>query len=496
MAVVPRTSFGCVIPWLFSGLVAMAAATVLPAVAKEAEEERPVLLPWHTVVLQEDFHAGDEERIKSIADYQAMETRLFAELDKRVYGAVDPREKSLINRYWAGSHSDPRTSKPDWSRTMVLPVAKPRGGALLVHGLSDSPYIMRGLAEYLHKQGWHVVVLRLPGHGTAPSGLVEVKWQDWAAAVRLAAKDVVATVGTEKPLVLAGFSTGGALAVEYALSQRQGEPVPKPTSLLLFSPAIGVSSLGRVASTVHAVAKVPGLDKLGWDTIALEYDPYKYNSFAVNAGAQIWKLTQRIDDQLSDLKKHGGATGLPRILAFQSIADATVSTEAVVEALYGRLPNEGHRLVLFDANRVSSERQILKPELFAERDRLLNGPVLPFDLEIVTNENDGEFPVSSWVRTAGGTEVKHVPTNLRWPNDLFALSHVAVPVPADDPVYGATRPAKQSGRIWLGHAALYGERDMLLVPEGALLRLRYNPFFPWMTQRIGDFLAAPVNPRP
>jgi alpha-beta hydrolase superfamily lysophospholipase len=498
MSAATKTLFRYLRPWLLGSLVAVAAATALPAMAKDDQDgkERPVLQPWHTVELKSDFRASDAERIRTIADYQALETKLFAELDERVYGAVDPREKSLINRYWAGSNSDPRTTKPDWSRTIVLPLANPRGGALLVHGLSDSPYIMRGLAEYLHDHGWYVVVLRLPGHGTAPSGLLNVKWQDWAAAVRLAAKDIVATVGTGKPLVLAGFSTGGALSVEYALSQRQGEQLPKPSHLLLFSPAIGVSSLGRVASTVDAVSSLPGLDKLAWETISLEYDPYKYNSFAVNAGAQIWKLTQRIDDQLSDLAKHGGATGLPRILAFQSIADATVSTEAVVEALYGRLPNEGHRLVLFDANRVGSERQILKPELFAERDRLLGGPALPFDLEIVTNEKDGEFPVSSWVRAAGGNEVKHVPTKLKWPVDLFALSHVAVPVPADDPVYGGIRPAKPNGRIWLGHAALYGERDMLLVPETALLRLRYNPFFPWMTQRIGEFLEAPVAAKP
>ena len=86
--------------------------------------------------------------------------------------------------------------------------------------------------------------------------------------------------------------------------------------------------------------------------------------------------------------------------------------------------------------------------------------------------------------------MEHVPTRLLWPGDLFALSHVAVPVPADDPVYGEVRPARRNGRIWLGHAALYGERDMLLVPETALLRLRYNPFFPWMTQRIRDFLEV------
>ena len=481
--------------WLLASLLAAAAA--LPVIAQEKPEpERPVLQPWHTVILKSEFHAGDETRIKTIADYQALETTLFAELDERIYRVVDPREKSRINRYWAGSNSDPRTGTPDWSRTQVMPVANPRGGVLLVHGLSDSPYIMRGLAEYLHAQGWYVVALRLPGHGTAPSGLLEVKWQDWAAAVRLAAKDLVATVGADKPLVLGGFSTGGALVMEYALAQRQGEALPRPSQLLLFSPAIGVDPKARFAGSVNTLSGVPGLNKLAWEEVLPEYDPYKYNSFTMNAGAQIWKVTKRIDKQLSDLEKHGGATGLPRILAFQTATDATVSTLAVIKALYGRLPNEGHRLVLFDSNRIGGEIQIIKPEVFTGRDRLLGGPALPFDLEIITNEKDDEPQVSAWVRAAGGTAVMHVPTTLHWPNDMFSLSHVAVPVPADDPVYGEIRPAKRDGRIWLGHAALYGEREMLLVPETALLRVRYNPFFPWMTQRITAFLESPVSAAP
>ena len=206
-----NTTFRFHRPWLF-GLLLAAVTAALPACAQEAQE-RPVLQPWHTVILKNEFHAGDEARIKTIADYQALETTLFAELDERVYRAVDPREKSRINRYWAGSNSDPRTSTPDWSRTQVMPVANPRGGVLLVHGLSDSPYIMRGLAEYLHGQGWYVVALRLPGHGTAPSGLLEVKWQDWAAAVRLAAKDLVATVGAEKPLVLQSPACRGSTSL-------------------------------------------------------------------------------------------------------------------------------------------------------------------------------------------------------------------------------------------------------------------------------------------
>ncbi|MGH8492891.1 MAG: alpha/beta hydrolase [Moraxellaceae bacterium] len=471
-----------------------------PAAAQNAteEKERPTFQPWHSASFKEEFRASSPE--KTLADYLALEDRLFIELDEKVYREVDAREKSVVNRYWAGSLADPRTSTPDWSRTQILKTAKPRGGVLLIHGLSDSPYIMRGIATHLQQQGWYVVALRLPGHGTAPSALLKVKWQDWAAAVRLAARDLQNTVGADKPLVLGGFSTGGALAVEYALAQRQGEDIPKPAQLLLFSPAIGVSPLARLAGTVDMLSGIPGLRKLSWETLMPEYDPYKYNSFPVNAGAQIWKLTQRIDDQLTALNKKGGATGLPRILAFQSAADATVSTVAVINALYGRLPNEGHRLVLFDANRMGNERQILRPALFAGRQRLLDQPALPFDLEIVTNEKDDKPAVYSWLRPAGRVDVEHSPTSILWPRDLFALSHVAVPVPEDDPVYGATAPAKPGQRIWLGKAALYGERDMLLVPETALLRLRYNPFFSWMMQRVDAALeqthpaAAAVTP--
>jgi alpha-beta hydrolase superfamily lysophospholipase len=49
---------------------------------------------------------------------------------------------------------------------------------LLLHGLTDSPYSMRALAELFAARGWYVVGLRLPGHGTAPAALTRVTWQD------------------------------------------------------------------------------------------------------------------------------------------------------------------------------------------------------------------------------------------------------------------------------------------------------------------------------
>ena len=55
-----------------------------------------------------------------------------------------------------------------------------------------------------------------------------------------------------------------------------------------------------------------------------EYDPYKYNSFAVNAGYQAYQATVEIQSQLNRLEKQGRLAEIPPILAFQSAVDATV----------------------------------------------------------------------------------------------------------------------------------------------------------------------------
>ena len=44
---------------------------------------------------------------------------------------------------------------------------------------------------------------------------------------------------------------------------------------------------------------------------------------------------------------------MPPILTFQSVVDFTVSTPAVISALYALLPANGSELVLFDLNRAA-----------------------------------------------------------------------------------------------------------------------------------------------
>ena len=66
-----------------------------------------------------------------------------------------------------------------YNRSYRLTPTPPRGAALLMHGLTDSPYSMKALAESLYARGFDVTVLRLPGHGTLPSMMLEMSHRDW-----------------------------------------------------------------------------------------------------------------------------------------------------------------------------------------------------------------------------------------------------------------------------------------------------------------------------
>ena len=453
----------------------------------------PALSPWHLAPLSAEFHAADAPKIKSLDDYRALEARLMTELDAEVYAKVPEEERSAINRYTAGSIADARQRTPNWNLTFELAADKPKGAVLLLHGLTDSPYSMHALAEIFAARGWYVVALRLPGHGTAPAALTHVTWNDWAAATRVAAQHLRAKTGPDVPFVIAGYSAGAALAVEYALATLQGEALPRATGLVLLSPAIGVSPVAAVAAWQARIARWTGWQRLAWTETPPEFDPYKYNGFTFNAADQMYRLTQRIREQIDTLRKPGGVTGMPSVLAFQSVADATVSSSAVVTVLFARLAPEGHSLVEFDINHDALIEPLLTAEARTGGRDLLEGPPLPFDLTVLTNASArGRGHSTTLVarhRAAGSMTVDTQSTGMQWPFGTYSLAHVALPFRPDDPVYGATPPARWDF-MFLGRIELFGERGVLAVPPGGFARLRHNPFFPYVESRLGEFLAA------
>jgi alpha-beta hydrolase superfamily lysophospholipase len=313
-----------------------------------------------------------------------------------------------------------------------------------------------------------------------------VTWEDWAAATRLAAVQVRDKIGPDKPLVLVGYSAGAALAVEYAAARLQGEDLPRVDRMVLLSPAIGVSPAAAFAWIPVSLAGVGEFEKAAWTDLQPEYDPYKYNSFTANAAQQIYRLTQRIQAQLDGLGGGAAVKGMPPILAFESVADATVSAPAVVNALFRRLAPEGHEIVFFDMNRQAQAQPLFVPAALAVRGGLLDGPALPFDLTVITNTDEQSTQLVAVHRRAGSTTIEREPTGLEWPRHIFSLSHVALPFPPDDPVYGMNPPATKS-RIYLGRPELLGERGLLAVSPTVLMRLRFNPFFSYVEQRLEAF---------
>ena len=273
------------------------------------------------------------------------------------------------------------------------------------------------------------------------------------SVVRLAARHVRAQAGDGKPFVLVGYSNGGALAVKYAQDVLEGSGLPRPDRIVLLSPMIGVTpfaGFARVASLLH---RIPFFEKNAWLDVVPEYNPYKYNSFPANAGLQTYKLTQALNEQTARLASDGRLAGLAPVLTFQSLVDATVSTDAIVHRLYDRLPANGSELVLFDINRENTLGPFLKlPEEALARD-LQSRTDLKYRLTAVTNARRDTRDVVARSWGPGPPRSEETALGLAWPAEVFSLSHVAIPFPEGDDLYGRlpepaadVRPAARARR--------------------------------------------------
>jgi hypothetical protein len=73
---------------------------------------------------------------------------------------------------------------------------------------------------------------------------------------------------------------------------------------------------------------------------------------------------------------------------------------------------------------------------------------------------------------------------------VYSLSHVALPFPLSDGLYGLKPdPAERFG-IHLGTLTARGELGILVVNPNASIRLLSNPFFPYLLERIADVTAG------
>jgi carboxylesterase len=98
--------------------------------------------------------------------------------------------------------------------------------ALLVHGFPGSPAEMRGLGLALQKAGLSVEGILLPGFGQQIDTLFERHYTEWSAAITDRLRQLKSQ---HQPVLLAGFSMGGALALQACVEE-------KPDALVLLAP--------------------------------------------------------------------------------------------------------------------------------------------------------------------------------------------------------------------------------------------------------------------
>jgi alpha-beta hydrolase superfamily lysophospholipase len=468
---------------------AVALVTVMVARARGARR-LPDLEPWHQVVPQKELTAAELNDRFTLADYLARENEVFREVAERVETLVDAADRTRTNRYNPESPLNAAHFKVNWNRTQELTPETIRGGALLLHGLTDSPYSMRKLAEILAAHGIYALCLRLPGHGTVPAGLTNVHWHDWVAAARVGARHVRGKIGEGKPLYLFGYSNGAAAVLHYALEAAGDNRLPRADRIVLFSPEIGVAPVPRLTELLSKLAIVPGNEKSRWLDVLPEYNPFKYNSFPVNAGQQSLGITNALRSAIGTAASDGRIQKLPPILAFQSVVDATVQTEAVAGGLFDRLPDNGSELVLFDLNRFANAKPFLKSTHDALIARLSASRERRYRFTLVTNVDPSSPEVVVRSFPKGGGAATTEASGLAWPAQFFSLSHLALPFAPDDPVFGWQPDQSVDYGIRLGTVAPRGERDVLITPLDSLLRLNANPFFSYEEKRVLEAIAS------
>jgi hypothetical protein len=181
------------------------------------------------------------------------------------------------------------------------------------------------------------------------------------------------------------------------------------------------------------------------------------------------------------------------VIAFQSVVDATIPPEGIVRGLLLELGPGGSELVLFDVDRNAPEGLFRGTGHDEFLHSLTDDPTLPFGLTVVTNAAASSRSVIAKRRRWGKAEWTETALGLEWPRMVYSLSHVAIPFPPDDPLYGTGESDGEPSLLNIGALAARGERGMLALSTDVMMRLRYNPFYLYLAARVTEEIDRLVD---
>lgn len=330
-----------------------------------------------------------------------------------------------------------------------------KAAVLLIHGLTDSPYLFHDLANSFVEQGISVRTLLLPGHGTAAEALVDIDQADWREAASYAIKSMLNDFDN---VYLGGFSTGGALVVDYLNRNTLSEiEQQKLKGVMLWSPA-SEAKAGMAWAAKYVSWFSDYLDE------AADIDFAKYESFPANAGAQVHALMKRIEPQ-----KLKGLRNTPFFVVASEV-DQTINTEATVNILARWHAQNGaaqaqDKLVYYYANKVADQ---------------LNA--LPSSLKTVTTFSCEGQVYCKRVLDIAHTSPTNVPSNPHygWQGSYRNCEHLT-----GTDLFAS---CKTTSSPTLGELT---EENLQATPN--LQRLTFNPYYEQMLEQMQGFIASTLK---
>ncbi|MGD2027853.1 MAG: alpha/beta fold hydrolase [Anaerolineales bacterium] len=197
-------------------------------------------------------------------------------------------------------------------------------GCVLTHGFTGTPKEMRLLGEYLHKQGFTVLGIRLAGHATSLEDMMRMRAEDWLASV----EDGYHMLKSHCDSVfLIGLSMGGVLSLIQAARL----------------PVNGVAALSTLYDfPVRWVQKVPWMmrvispfmptqaknENTTWFNPDMAEEHISYPKHPVRSAYELYRLLKRLQATLPDIQ-------LPTLLIHSKDDDYVTAEHA--EKIYANL---------------------------------------------------------------------------------------------------------------------------------------------------------------
>lgn len=240
---------------------------------------------------------------------------------------------------YADYHIEGESKPPEIGRPVLLRGRSRKIGIVLSHGYMAAPAEVHELALYLKSRGCWVYLPRLRGHGTAPEDLARCTFKEWIYSME---DGYILMRNLCRHVVLGGFSTGAALALE--LSSRMRNilgvfAVSTPLRLQYLS-----SRLAPVVDTWNRFMGKVRLDDARMDFVENQPEnPHiNYLRNPISGVRELERLMSFLEPKLADIK-------VPALVV-QSSGDPVVNPSGS-ERIYDLLGSEDKQYRLFNFNR-------------------------------------------------------------------------------------------------------------------------------------------------